>query len=302
MVLPGSFSYTRASRALRRALWQSRRAVTIHRTPAATKAFIGRSVQAAVLLVGMERQRKTPLHLARVELHEKQVTVLETWTLKRTEPEPDNWFWSSDCEGPHDGSLRALADIATVRRGTATGANDVFFLTDTEAATFPMDVIVPAIPTLRRFDTDDLTPERHTALGDESTRRWLLAIPPSYELRGPLGEYVERHAEEVSQRYLVSQRTPWYAITELPRPQILVSPLAKSTFKIVINTVRAVPSNNLFGISLKNGGNPRRLAEWLGSDAGQLELRRLSRRYPGGSHKLEPGDLRRVRLPADVAA
>jgi tRNA1(Val) A37 N6-methylase TrmN6 len=302
MVLPGSFSYTRASRALRRALWESRRAVTIHRTPAATKAFVGRSVQAAVLLVGTERQRKTPLRLARVELYEKQVSVLEAWTLKRTEQEPDNWFWSGDREDPGDPSLRSLADIATVRRGTATGANDVFFLTDAEADTIPTDVTVTAIPTLRRFDVDDLTPEMHASLGDESTRRWLLAIPPSYELRGPLAEYVERHADEVSERHLASQRKPWYAITELPRPQILISPLTKTTFKIVVNTAAAVPSNNLFGISLKNGGNPRRLATWLRSDAGQMELRRLSRRYPGGSHKLEPGDLRRVRLPADVAA
>ena len=302
MVLPGSFSYTRASRALRHALWESRRAVTVHRTPAATKAFIGRSVQAAVLLVGTERQRKTPLRLARVELHEKQVSVLEAWTLKRTGREPDNWFWSGDQESAGDPSLRSLADIATVRRGTATGANDVFFLTDAEAATIPTEVIVAAIPTLRRFDADDLTPEMHTAIGDESTRRWLLAIPPSYELHGPLAEHVERHADEVSERHLPSQRTPWYAITELPRPQILISPLTKTTFKIVVNTVAAVPSNNLFGISLKNGGNPTRLAAWLRSDACQLELRRLSRRYPGGSHKLEPGDLRRLRIPADVAA
>jgi tRNA1(Val) A37 N6-methylase TrmN6 len=302
MVLPGSFSYTRASRALRRALWASRRAVAVHRTPAATKAFIGRSVQAAVLLVGAERQRRTPVRLARLELHETQATVLEAWTLKRTMREPDNWFWPSNHDEPGTLTYRSLADIAIVRRGTATGANDVFFLTDAEAATFPKDVVVAAIPTLRRFDIEDLTREIHAALGGQPSRRWLLAIPHSYELSGALAEYVERHAPEVSKRHLASQRKPWYSLTELPRPQILVSPLSKTTFKIVVNSVSAVPSNNLFGISLKNGGDPNRLAAWLRSDLGQQELQRRSRRYPGGSYKLEPGDLRRVTVPADIAA
>jgi hypothetical protein len=189
-----------------------------------------------------------------------------------------------------------------IRRGTATGANDMFFLTDVERAMLPPDVVVAAIPTLRGFDGHDLTADTHAAHGDTATRRWLLAIPPERPVNGALSDYVERHRDTVSERHLPQQRAVWYSITELPRPQILISPLAKTEFKVVLNTVRAVPSNNLFGISLKTDGDVTPLVTWLRSHVGQRELLHASRRYPGGSHKLEPGDLRRLRLPVDVAA
>lgn len=300
MVLPGSFSYTRASRALRGALWASTRAVTVHRTPATVKAFTGRSVQAAVLLVGKERQRRNPLRLARVQLGDAGVDVIEMWTLPRTGDQPDNWFWSDTDRRPERGDSLLLGDVAVVRRGTATGANEMFFLTDAGKAALPAEVVVTAIPSLREFNGDELTVAAHTGYGDDSTRRWLLAIPPDRVLDGALGEYVERYRADVSERHLAAQRSPWYSIAELPRPQIVLSPLSRTDFKVVLNTAQAVPSNNLFGITLENGHAPEPLIDWLRSPAGQNELRRLSRRYPGGSHKLEPGRLRAVRLPVSV--
>lgn len=299
MVLPGSLSYTRASRALRTALWQSPRPITVHRTPATDKAFVGRSVQAAVLMIGSVRQRRPKLRLGRIQLNDVAVNVLESWTLSRTGEPPENWFWAGDTFTNAEVHL-ALGDVAIVRRGTATGANSVFFLTDADRDGLPTTVVTVAVPSLRRFSADELTEATHANMGDESTRRWLLAIPPEMELNDRLAEYLERHREAVSQRHLVARRTPWYAIVELPRPQILVSPLSKTDFKIVLNTVRAVPSNNLFGITLRNDQDPRALADWLRSSLGQEELRRLSHRYPGGSHKLEPGRLRAVRLPRSV--
>jgi hypothetical protein len=299
MVLPGSFSFTRASRALRAALWSSRRPIVVHRTPATNKAFAGRSVQAAVLVVGPERKRRPPLRLARVDVREGSVNVLEAWSLSRAQEEPDNWFIATPAD-ERSGEHLTLGDIATVRRGTATGANDVFFLTAAEAAAFPEDVVIPALVSLRGFAEEEFDLAAH-ARQPPATRRWLLAIPPTYLLTGALKDYVERHKPAVGNRYLPSQRNPWYSIRELTRPQLLISPLSKAAFKVVVNTAEVVPSNNLFGISLKNGGDPRVLAGWLRSDAGQTELRRLSRRYPGGSHKLEPGALSATRLPSHFA-
>jgi adenine-specific DNA-methyltransferase len=302
MVVPGSFSYTRASRALRRAIWRSSRSVVVHRTPAASHTFTGRAVQAAVLLIGRERKRRDALQLGRVQLNGDGVNVLSSWKVPRSGAQPDNWFWSSEDVAASTDQTVPLGDVAVVRRGTATGANDMFFLTDEDRAALPPDVVVPAIPTLRGFNDDELTTATHATHGDAATRRWLLAIPPGRSLDGALAEYVGRHRDIVSVRHLPKQRASWYSITELPRPQVLLSPLAKTEFKIVVNALGAVPSNNLFGISLKTGSDVRPLVAWLRSDLGQRELLRLSRRYPGGSHKLEPGDLRQVRIPADVAA
>jgi adenine-specific DNA-methyltransferase len=298
LVVPGSFSYTRASRSLRSALWQSSRSVVVHRTPATSKVFAGRSVQAAVLLVGRKRERRDALRLARIQLGSEHVEVIERWSSPRSGDEPDNWFWVPSVDDTT--AAVALGDIATVRRGTATGANEMFFMTDDVMETLPPDVVVRGMPTLRGFEADDLTPEAHASFEGAKGRRWLLAIPPGFELNGTLKRYVDEHEATVSGRYLPRQRPCWYVITELPRPQILISPLAKRTFKIVLNSAAAVPSNNLFGITLTGDGDPRNLAKWLRSNEGQAELRRLSRRYPGGSYKIEPRRLQAVRVPLDV--
>lgn len=297
MVVPGSFAYTRASAGLRRVLWESRRAIEVQRTPATTRVFRGRSVQATVVLVGAERKRKPPLQLRRIRLEAESVEVMESWSCSRADEPPANWFWSQEAHDQWDADSVPLADAALVKRGVATGANEMFFLTDDEASPLPASVLVPGVASLRAFKDHDLTDEAHGSYGGANTKRWLLAISPDAPLAGQLREYVESYEVTVKDRHLPSKRRPWYAITALPRPQILVSPLSKTSFKVVLNSARAVPSNNLFGITLLNGSNPGGLAEWLRSTAGQSELRRVSRRYHGGSHKLEPGDLRRIRVP-----
>jgi adenine-specific DNA-methyltransferase len=300
MVLPGSVSYTRASRGLRRALWQSRRPVMLQRTPATDRPFVGRPVQAAILVAGAVADTRSPARLARINIDADSVVVLEAWERERDDEEPDNWFWTSGSETPLD--TVPLGQIARVRRGVATGANAMFFLTDAEAARLPDEVVIPAAPSLREFTQDELDRKGHRAWGDEQTRRWLLAIPPDFTIRGALRAYVERFEEDVSRRYLASQRHPWYSVTHLARPDLLVSPLSKTDFKIVVNLVGAVPSNSLLGITMENGTSPARLAAWLRSGAGQQELRRVSRRYHGGSHKLEPGDLQRACVPTRIGA
>jgi hypothetical protein len=303
MVLPGSFVYTRASRGLRRSLWSSNRPVTVHRWPATAKAFVGRSVQAAVLAIGPERTRRQPLRLARVGLTNPSVTVIEEWQVSRREPEPaDNWFWSPRIAMNAEDTV-PLSQIAKVQRGSATGANEMFFLTDAIASTLPEEVVMPGILTLRYFEGQVLDQSAHLNLRGRAAaemRRWLLVIPLGWSLTGTLKSYVGSFEDDVANRYLPSNRKVWYSLTELPQPQLLLSPLSKDVFKIVINEVKAVPSNNLYGIHRTDGGDVLALADWLRSGAGQSELHRVSRRYPGGSQKLEPRDLSAVRVPASL--
>ncbi len=299
LVVPGSFAYTRASRALRHALWTSRRSLSVYRTPAESKVFTGRSVQAAILTVGPEHPTADGLHLGRVQFDDSSVEVLETWSLDRRMLPPDNWFWTDAAE-VEDGGTR-LGEVAVVRRGTATGANRMFFLTDEVRSKLPAHATTPGILNLRDVTGDRLTPEQHLTFGNASTPRWLLAVPPEMELSGALARYVAAFRDTVSQRHLPSQRRPWWSITELPRPQILISPLATARFRVVLNEAAAVPSNSLFGITLRDPqADPEPLASWLRSSQGQTELFRVSHRYPGGSHKVEPRRLCDVRLPPSI--
>lgn len=300
MVLPGSLSYTQASRGLRRSLWRSRRAVSVSRTRATTRAFTGRSVQAAVLLIGAQRKKRDPMDFARVEIADGSISTVEEWKQSRSDPEPNNWFWTPGSkQRARQGDSIPLAAVAVVRRGIATGANELFFLTDAEAHAMPKDVVVAAVPSLRGFAGETLDETGHKSMGGDAARRWLLSVPQDYPLSGALADRIREYEPDVKGRHLPSRRDLWYSITDLFRPQILIAPLSKSEFKVVLNKANAVPSNNLFGISMRNGGRPTQLAHWLRSDDGQAELRRISRRYHGGSFKLEPGSLAGMRLPKD---
>lgn len=298
MVLPGSLAYTHASQGLRRNLWNSRRAVSVSRTRATTRAFAGRSVQAAVLLIGAERKKRSPMNIARVEISGGALNTVEEWKQSRSGQELNNWFWIPGSQHhAREDNVLYLSDVAVVRRGIATGANEFFFLTDAEASKMPKDVIVAAVPSLRGFSGETLDEAAHKNMGGESARRWLLSVPQDYLLSGALAVRIREYEPEVKGRHLPSKRRLWYSIVEFSRPQILIAPLSKSRFRVVLNEIEAVPSNNLFGISMRNGGSPVRLAHWLRSDDGQVELRRISRRYHGGSFKLEPGSLAALRLP-----
>lgn len=297
MVLPGSVVYTRAARDLRAAVWRSARRVTVHRWPATARAFVGRNVQAAVITLGPETAVDPgPIRLARADTAGGRVRLIEEWALDRGGEPAANWYWTGNDAKDDDGV--ALPDVAKIRRGLATGANSVFFLDDAEADPMPDRLIVPAVPSLRRFAGDVLTEDEHRTWGLENERRWLLAIDPGERLGARVRAHLEHHPE-VAERHLCTQREPWWSITDRPRPDILLGPLSKTHFKVVLNKVRAVPSNNLIGITVVNG-SARPLADWLRSDAGQAELRRVSRRYHGGSYKLEPGDVRKVRVPETV--
>jgi adenine-specific DNA-methyltransferase len=299
MVLPASMMYTRAARDLRRAIWTSRRPVVVDRWPARARAFIGRNVQAAVVLLGPESDDPGPMRFSRVGTSGGEVETIDAWDLDRSADPPSSWYAPNEASAHRTGA-RELGEVTKVRRGVATGANSVFFLDDETASVMPEDVLSRAVATLRSFTGTDLTAAIHDDWGAKGARRWLLTLDPSKKLPDAVRGYMEAH-RDVEDRHLCQQRAKWWAITDLPRPNILISPLSKNGFKIVVNSVNAVPSNNLLGISVFSSPSVSALATWLRSVPGQEELLRVSRRYHGGSYKIEPGDLKRVRLPLDLS-
>jgi hypothetical protein len=251
-------------------------------------------------MIGPEDVVPGPIRLARAESMNGTVALIESWELARDEPPPANWFWTETNDASTFDGAVPLVKVARVRRGTATGANFFFFLSDDQRTAFPNEVMTPAVASLRRFEGTVLDEREHRTWGRDDEPRWLLVLDPDAPIPDAVAEYVAEHEKTVSRRHLSTQRKRWWAITELPRPDIFISPLSQSSFKIVLNKARAVGSNNLLGLTVIEG-DPEPLADWLRSDEGQSELRRVSRRYSGGSFKVEPGGLKRMRIPARVA-
>jgi adenine-specific DNA-methyltransferase len=295
MILPGSFGFTRAARGLRRAFWGSGRPLTVERWPAAQRLFVGHSVQAAIVCAGQAREDPGPLRLSTVELKSGSVRESASGTAPRAGEEPSDWLTLAEGSAVEDSV--ALGSLAKVRRGVATGANQMFFLDDLTARRLPEDSYVAGVASLRGFDGTDLDAKSHQGLGGAGGRRWLLAISADAKLEGELKRYVDSFEVEVKDRHLPSKRPVWYSLSLPAPPALLVSPLSKGEFRIVANQIGAIPSNNLFGIYPTGDDELRRITEWLRSTAGQEELRRVSRRYPGGSYKLEPAALASVRIP-----
>ncbi|GIJ51662.1 hypothetical protein Val02_85480 [Virgisporangium aliadipatigenens] len=108
--------------------------------------------------------------------------------------------------------------------------------------------------------------------------------------------------------YLCRTRDPWYIVEKISVPDILIGPMGKETFRVVVNTVGATPTNTLYGLRLnrrRSGGITEEigaLASWLRSDSGQDAMRVAARSHHGdGLVKLEPGALKQVMVPWTVA-
>jgi hypothetical protein len=109
--------------------------------------------------------------------------------------------------------------------------------------------------------------------------------------------------ETVQGSYIGSHRDAWYSVEHVEPPDILLSPMGKGRMKAVWNLVGAVPSNAIYGIYLRDlkAPPPDRLCGWLNSPEGQAALLIRARAYGAGLFKLEPGDLRDVRVPGSIA-
>jgi hypothetical protein len=194
----------------------------------------------------------------------------------------------------------SLSDVARVRRGVATGANAFFLLTAIERARYPEGVTVRAIRRLRHVSGDHLTLAAHDRLADLGERCWLLRINDQRLIANPVIEEWMRRAKDahVPDRYLASHREPWYEVEAVDPPDLILSPMGKARMRAVVNHVRAIPSNALYGVYLDGKlEQASRLASWLNGAAGQTALLERARTYGRGLFKLEPKDVRALRIP-----
>lgn len=303
-VLPGSWTESRYGRPLREWLWaQARRAVAVLAFPTAVDVFPGTQVTALVLVVGPAGEQPTPIVVEHVTVDRGHLESGRTGEHTRTGAVPASFgrlLW------PRHSRLAgtvALSEIGHVRRGVATGANHFFFLRDDDLNGLPPRVVVPGLRRLRHVVGDTLDEDEHARIGLAGHPRWLLSLRGPRDVRSKatqrrLSDGVEAGYHD---RYLTREREYWYAVEHVDSPDIFVSLMAKDGFRAVVNAIRAVPSNSMYGIYLHDPGLAPRLCTWLNSDAGQRALRAHGRHYSNGLLKLEPRDYLRVRVPAQLA-
>lgn len=304
-LLPGTWTEARYGREIRNDLWRrSTREVEFFPFPPSTTVFPGTQVSAMVLAVGPETDAVQPVKVARLELRPNQLRTGATRTrATRTTPPADlgKWLWPRRVVSIQDQVL--LGDVATVRRGVATGANDFFFLTDRQRKGLPSKATRRAIVRMKQVQGDELTPEHHNELGKQGEARWLLWLHDEelakHDCIRPL---INQGTEQgLHLRYLTSLRDPWYAVERVKPPDLLFSPMTRSAFRVVVNSAKAIPSNSIYGIYLEDldASHALKVAKWINGKDGQLMVRSEARHY-SGLLKLDPKRLLNIRLPKNL--
>ena len=208
-----------------------------------------------------------------------------------------------------------IDDLFAVKRGIATGANDFFILDRTRAHDLglPEEVLRPLLPKVRQLPTDEVA-ARSDGYPDLEPQLCLLDCDLSdsqVRQRYPrLSDYLtSADGTGIRERNLVRHRRPWYRQEQREPAPYLCTYMGRGQngsppLRFIWNRSKAVATNTYLFLYPKAA-----LAELLQSDDTKARdvfelLKRASRdtmgtawrTHAGGMHKIEPGDLRRVKL------
>jgi len=209
-----------------------------------------------------------------------------------------------------------LADLFTVKRGLATGANEFFILSPEQVAKhgIPDEFLTPILPSSRYLPDDEITAnERGEPVLDR--KLYLLTCNLSereVKAKHPtLWRYLESCVSAgIHKRYLCKSRSPWYAQENRPPAPILCTYMGRQNnsrgkpFRFILNHSKATAANvflmlyptSILQAQLKSKPN---LLRDIWTQLNQISIDDLmseGRVYGGGLHKLEPKELSNVIL------
>jgi hypothetical protein len=214
---------------------------------------------------------------------------------------------------------RRLSDFFSIKRGLATGDNSFFIMTREQVAArnMPPQFFKPILPSPRYLESDIIDAEADGAPKIER-QNFILDCRLSeadVKARHPaLWAYLQTGKPKVSDTYLCSRRTPWYAQENRPAAPFVCTYMGRSMtkrekpFRFILNRSQATAANvylllypkpALAKALAENPGLALRVWEFLdGIDAATLLGE--GRVYGGGLYKMEPKELANV--PAEAIA
>ena len=261
--------------------------------------FEDATVDAVVLLVGTKKE--VPQAFTVAEWHGG--TPVEIERLHPSDGEWRNWFEASP--SPAQAQRFRLGNIATVRRGVATGANRFFVLSDQDVRKLglPMTCLRPLVQRLLYY-RKGVDQASFNALAD-CEPKWLFTTKPRKNLAAAISRYIEYgESEGYSARHLCSARRVWFDLEhDLQIPDVIITAMSRDVFHVVTNDLGAAVTNNLYGWrwSESTPDSVRsNVVSWLQSADGQQALRRSARRQGNNLLKLEPRALSELALPESL--
>jgi len=202
-------------------------------------------------------------------------------------------------------SEQVLSDYVSVARGIATGSNEFFLLTcsQAEALGIPPEFLRPAVGRTRDVPGDEVTPETLRRLEEVGRPTCLLSLdgrplecfPPAVQ------DYI-RQGERAGlpTRPLLATRRPWYRTEVRAVPPFLFAYLGRRNARFVRNLAGVVPLTSFLCVYPHAADDlaVARLWEVLRDPRTVANLALVGKSYGGGAIKVEPRALERLPLPA----
>lgn len=303
LLLPAQWLESDYSRGLRKHLLSLQRRPVELRLVRSTW-FADARVDAVILLVGTERA-------------EPQRFTIAEWgqiggrDINRAAPTAEGWrTWfrgHTQAQTQSTPNTKRLRDLARVRRGTATGANEFFLLSDDRVAELdlPTSALTPVVRRLNEYATKATQHRFDRRPAHE--RKWLLTVDADEVAdNDQIRAYIQSgEADAFDQRHLCMVRaSDWYDLAhDLYSPDIIITAMTRDAIHVVDNDIGAVITNNLYGwvwdadVTKKIRGS---IVKWLRSEAGQAALMARCRSQGNGLAKIEPAALADLELPGHI--
>lgn len=303
LLLPAQWLESTYAAGLRKhLLGLERRHVELRLAPA--ELFSDAVVDAVVLLVGTESTERQPFVVCdwsgrTLRTMGRRDAPLDGWR---------SWFRSSGVAARSAGA-KQLSDVVALRRGTATGANEFFCLSDETVTehSLPSSALKPLLRRLSVFDTERITDSK-LKKAPATERKWLLVATLEEAQDPAVAAYIEVGVSRgFDQRHLCKVRVgPWFDVThDLVVPDVVITAMSRDRFRIVENAAGAAITNNLYGWKWRRGVSSRtktKLLAWLRGPDGQAAVKALCRSQGDGLAKVEPASLASLPLPAALFA
>lgn len=179
-------------------------------------------------------------------------------------------------------------------RGIATGANDYFTLSKSEAAEYKLSTkyLVPCITKAIHAKDISFDQEKFEELKENNKKVYLFNGESANDSYG--ARYIDKGKHQgVHHRYLTRNREPWYALEKRPVAQIWVNVFGRSGFKFIWNTSHCVNLTCFHAFYPSDIGKSYLdiFLLYLHSKIAKELFDREKREYGNGLEKFEPNDL-----------
>lgn len=219
--------------------------------------------------------------------------------IKQTELKTeDKWLSYFDLETKlNKDKLIRLGEVATVKRGIATGFNEFFTLSEPEVKSRNINekFIKPVLSKAQHCKGYSLSKSEFKDLARTGEKVFLLYYFENPD--EPLMNYVS-YGETIgaNKRYLTQKRSPWFSMERREPAKILATVFSRDKMRFILNDANVLNLASFHGIypKIEEQLKIKALLAYLNSNEAKKIISLQKRAYGGGLDKFEPKDLENI--------